>query len=154
VLEAAGAEMSISDKGVKIKKADLNAFNFDATDCPDLFPPLVALASFCNGKSTIRGVHRLQHKESDRGKTLQEEFGKLGVVITIHGDEMYIVGQEFINGGEVYSHKDHRIAMALAVAASRSIGDVIIDDADAINKSYPDFFTDLKAIGGKIIIKK
>ncbi len=153
VLKSVGAEISVSPKGIKIKRADLNAFNFDATDCPDLFPPLVALASFCNGKSTIKGVHRLKHKESDRGQTLQEEFGKLGVQITMHGDEMYIVGQPYINGGKVHSHNDHRIAMALAVSASRSIGNVVIGDAQAINKSYPDFFKDLKKIGGKLKIK-
>ena len=59
--------------------ATLNAFEFDATDCPDLFPPLVALAAYCKGETEIKGVSRLTHKESNRAITLQEEFEKMGV---------------------------------------------------------------------------
>ena len=73
----------------------LKAFHFDATDCPDLFPPLVALASACHGSSFIKGVSRLAHKESDRALTLQEEFRKLGVDILINGDIMGVKGMSY-----------------------------------------------------------
>jgi len=128
-------------------KKKLKAFRFDATDCPDLFPPLVALASVCHGSSFIKGVSRLAHKESDRAHTLQEEFGKLGVDILINEDVMGIKGTEKINAATVHSRHDHRIAMAMAVVALRAAGPVQIENADAINKSYPDFFNDLTKLG-------
>ena len=95
----------------------LIAFEFDATDCPDLFPPLVALASVCNGTTKIKGVSRLAHKESDRGLTLQTEFAKMGVQIDLLGDEMHIHGGAHIQSATVFSQHDHRIAMACGVAA-------------------------------------
>jgi 3-phosphoshikimate 1-carboxyvinyltransferase len=125
----------------------LKAFHFDATDCPDLFPPLVALASVCHGSSFLKGVSRLAHKESDRALTLQEEFGKLGVDILLNGDVMGIKGTEILKAATVHSRFDHRIAMAMAVAALRAVGPVQIEKADAINKSYPAFFEDLTRLG-------
>jgi 3-phosphoshikimate 1-carboxyvinyltransferase len=128
----------------------LRPFDFDATDCPDLFPPLVALASLAEGSSFIRGVGRLAHKESDRSLTLQEEFGKLGVTILLEGDCMEIKGTGRIRAAAVDSHGDHRIAMACAVAALRADGPVLISGAEAIGKSYPSFFDDLKTLGASV----
>lgn len=121
-------------------------FRFDATDCPDLFPPLVALAAYCKGISTIKGVSRLAHKESNRGITLQEEFAKMGVHIILDGDVMKIEGGKPIHGATVHSHHDHRIAMACAVAALGAEGETVIADAEAINKSYPDFYDHLQKL--------
>ena len=73
---------------ITVKKNNLKAFNFDATHSPDLFPPLVALAAYCEGTTTIKGVHRLLHKESDRGLTLKTEFAKMNVNIEINDDLM------------------------------------------------------------------
>ena len=103
---------------MKYQNQILSAFEFDATESPDLFPPLVALASYCKGISVIKGVSRLKYKESDRAKTLQEEFGKLNIKIEIREDLMYITGGQ-PQGGKVESHDDHRIAMALAVTSLR-----------------------------------
>ena len=75
---AANAGIAMEAKGIKLHPAEMNAFEFDATDCPDLFPPLVALAAYCKGETKIKGVSRLAHKESNRAITLQEEFGKMG----------------------------------------------------------------------------
>jgi 3-phosphoshikimate 1-carboxyvinyltransferase len=133
--------------------ARLKAFSFDATDCPDLFPPLVALAANCKGVTTIKGVSRLAHKESDRGLTLQEEFGKMGVGIDLDGDHMRVQGGGVVRGASVHSRHDHRIAMACAVAALKAAGPVTIADAEAIDKSYPDFYQDIQAIGGTINIR-
>ncbi len=138
--------------------AALGAFRFDATDCPDLFPPLVALAAYCSGETEILGVSRLAHKESNRGLTLQEEFGKMGVRIDLEGDRMLVHGSRDANGGggvkgaKVHSRHDHRIAMACAVAALKAKGPVTIEEAEAINKSYPDFYEDLRKIGGRVEI--
>jgi 3-phosphoshikimate 1-carboxyvinyltransferase len=128
----------------------LKAFEFDATDCPDLFPPLVALAAVCKGVSIIHGVNRLAHKESDRGLTLQTEFAKLGIRIELNQDRMMVYGGTGIYGAEVSSHHDHRIAMACGVAALCADGPVSITNAEAVNKSYTDFFKQLQHLGAKV----
>jgi 3-phosphoshikimate 1-carboxyvinyltransferase len=154
VLMSANAAIAIEAKGIKIHQGELSAFEFDATNCPDLFPPLVALAAYCNGTSRIKGVNRLRHKESDRAGTLKQEFYKMGVEIEISEDEMIIPGTNKITASRFDSHGDHRIAMACAVAALRAEGVSIIDNAKAVNKSYPDFFWHLKKLGADVTLDK
>jgi len=113
----------------------------------------VALAAACIGVSEIKGVSRLAHKESDRGLTLQTEFAKLGVQIDLEGDIMKIHGGGEIKGAEVFSQHDHRIAMACGVAALIANAPVKITEAEAINKSYTDFFDHLVQLGGKVVIE-
>jgi 3-phosphoshikimate 1-carboxyvinyltransferase len=152
-LQSTNATITYEHDGILIgpnKKNELLAFEFDATDCPDLFPPLVALAAVCNGVSKIKGVSRLAHKESDRGITLQAEFKKLGINITLEGDTMKIYGGTDIQSNTVFSQHDHRIAMACGVAALRANGPVEIVDAESINKSYTDFFEHLIQLGIKV----
>jgi 3-phosphoshikimate 1-carboxyvinyltransferase len=149
-LMAAHAGIAIDAKGIKLHPAPMTGFEFDATDCPDLFPPLVALASYCQGVSRFKGVSRLAHKESNRGLTLQEEFGKIGVEIMLDGDIMTIHGNGQLKGTLVHSRHDHRIAMALAVAALKAEGETTIEEAQAINKSYPDFYRHLKSLGANV----
>ncbi len=144
------AVISIAEDQIVIGPGKLKAFHFDATDCPDLFPPLVALASFCDGTTVIEGVSRLAHKESNRGLTLQEEFGKMGIEITLQDDLMLVKGGTGVNAATVHSHHDHRIAMACAVAALRADGETRIEEAEAINKSYPTFYDDLKKLGALV----
>jgi 3-phosphoshikimate 1-carboxyvinyltransferase len=154
-LESANASIVIDQDEITIgaNEEGLNAFEFDATDCPDLFPPLVALASLCKGTSIIKGVNRLAHKESDRGLTLQTEFAKLGVNVLLEGDIMKIDGVEIIQANTVFSQHDHRIAMACGVAALRASGPIEITEAEAINKSYTDFFEHLQHLGAKVDIQ-
>lgn len=151
-LQNANVPIALETDGIQIGSAEgtpLRAFEFDATDCPDLFPPLVALAAVCMGVSEIKGVSRLAHKESDRGLTLQTEFAKLGIQIDLEGDIMKIHGGVEIQSATVFSQHDHRIAMACGVAALKANGPVTITDAEAINKSYTDFFDHLVALGAK-----
>jgi len=115
-----------------------------------LFPPLVALAAYCEGTTQISGVSRLAHKESNRGLTLQEEFAKMGVTIRLEGDLMFIEGGKGVKGAKVHSRHDHRIAMACAVAALRAEAPVSIEEAQAVNKSYPDFYRDLELMGATV----
>ena len=145
-LSDANATVAVEAKGIKLHPGQMKSFEFDATDCPDLFPPLVALAAYCKGETKIKGVSRLAHKESDRASSLKNEFGKMGIVIEIADDVMMIHGSNKINGTTVHSHHDHRIAMACAVAALRADGETIIEAAEAVDKSYPDFFDDLKKL--------
>jgi len=155
-LQNANVSIAMDEDGIQIGSSDedaLRAFEFDATDCPDLFPPLVALASVCVGVSEIKGVSRLAHKESDRGLTLKTEFAKLGIQIDLEGDIMKIHGGGEINSVTVFSQHDHRIAMACGVAALKAMGPVLITDAEAINKSYTHFFDHLAALGAKVEVK-
>ena len=145
-LMQSGATISIEEKQIHVRKSNLKAFHFNATDCPDLFPPLVALAAYCEGKSVIEGVHRLTHKESNRAITLQEEFGKMGVKITLQDDLMIIQGGGGVKGAAVHSRHDHRIAMACAVAALGATGETTIEEAKAVNKSYPQFWDHLRQL--------
>jgi 3-phosphoshikimate 1-carboxyvinyltransferase len=150
VLSNANASVAVEAKGIKLRPAEMKAFEFDATDCPDLFPPLVVLAAYCRGESKIKGVDRLVHKESNRAISLQQEFGKMGVKIELNDDIMVIAGVNKLTGGAVHSHHDHRIAMALAVVALKADEETIIEEAGAVNKSYPDFFDDLKMLGADV----
>lgn len=150
-----GCNISIEEKQIVIGPPatgvkSLKAFHFDATDCPDLFPPLVALASCCNGTTAIQGVNRLAHKESNRGITLQQEFGKMGINIKLQDDLMLVEGGNGLNGATVHSHHDHRIAMACAVAALNANGETVIEEAEAINKSYPEFYEHIKRLGASV----
>ena len=149
-LEKAGAKVMKGMFTVLIEKGELTAFEFDATDCPDLFPPLVSLAANCKGASALKGVGRLAFKESDRAKTLKEEFGKLGIRIELAGDEMIVYGGTGIRAANTFSHGDHRIAMACAVAALNAGSPVKITRAEAVNKSYPEFWSHWQKIGGKV----
>ncbi len=152
-LEKAGADILPGMFTIIVGKDGLKSFEIDATDCPDLFPPLVALAANCKGITVIKGVSRLAHKESDRGLTLQQEFGKMGIRIDLDGDLMHVHGGTGIKGARVSSHNDHRIAMACAVAALTADGPVIIDDAEAINKSYPEFYDHLQQLGVTVALE-
>lgn len=149
-LMSANAGIAIEAKGIRLHKAAMNAFEFDATDCPDLFPPLVALAAYCDGITKIKGVSRLAHKESDRGITLQQEFGKMGLQVDLEGDMMHVHGGKGLKGTVVHSRHDHRIAMACAVAALRAEGDTEIEEAHAVNKSYPDFYDHIRSLGAGV----
>jgi 3-phosphoshikimate 1-carboxyvinyltransferase len=144
-----GASVETGEEEIRIGPGRLRGFRFDATDCPDLFPPLVALAAYCEGTTVISGVSRLAHKESNRGLTLQEEFGKMGLAIDLVADTMLVRGGS-VRGARVHSRHDHRIAMACAVAALGADGEVTIEEAQAIDKSYPDFYSDLRQLDAEL----
>lgn len=145
-LIVAGCNLQFSSDGISVKGNEKKAFQFDATHCPDLFPALVSFAAFCPGVSVISGVKRLKNKESDRGIALKTEFEKLGVLIELREDEMYIHGGNSIEGGDVFSHNDHRIAMCMAIVGLFSKNGVTIENAEAVTKSYPDFWRDLEQL--------
>ena len=149
-LERAGASIIIEENTITVAHRDLEAFEFDATQCPDLFPALVALAAAAKGVTTLRGVGRLRGKESDRGEVLRSEYAKLGIDIEIDydEDEMRVVGGQ-IEAAEVDSHDDHRIAMSLAISALRTDNEIVIKNSDCVSKSYPSFFADLGSLKTK-----
>ena len=147
---SANAAIAMEAKGIQSHPGGLRGFEFDATDCPDLFPPLVALAAYCKGDTRIKGVRRLKHKESNRAISLQDEFDLMGVRIELEDDIMIIHGTGIVKGADVHSHHDHRIAMACAVAALGANSETVIDESQAVKKSYPDFYSDLQSLGANI----
>ena len=138
-----------ADDTIRVENGVVSQFDFDAVHCPDLFPPLAAIATCANGPCRIHGVSRLRHKESDRAAALQTEFQKLGLHIEISNDTM-IIHPGDPGGAEVLSWNDHRIAMALSALALRASSPVVIRGAECVDKSYPSFFEDLGQVGGKI----
>ncbi|MFR9619803.1 MAG: 3-phosphoshikimate 1-carboxyvinyltransferase [Rikenellaceae bacterium] len=145
-LERAGAEVINEEDAITVHKRELMGFEFDATQCPDLFPALVALAAAAEGESTFTGTSRLIHKESNRAETLRAEYAKVGIEVILDGEDTMIVRGGEIHSTVVDSHNDHRIAMSLAVSALRGHGEMVIKGAECVAKSYPDFFEDLKSI--------
>lgn len=149
VLHMAGARVEIDDDEVVVERGTLRSFDFDVRDCPDLFPPLVALACHCEGLSRISGVRRLRYKESDRLSMLTSEFSKLGARMRVRDEAVEIDGAP-LNGGIVDSHGDHRLAMAYATAAIRATSAITIEGAECVSKSYPNFFESLINVGGTV----
>lgn len=143
ILQDAGVKIYWEDSACVIEKKLLHPFEVDLNHYPDLFPPLVVLALGINGTSVLRGVSRLFNKESNRAEVLVKEFIKLGADIEIKNDEMIVRGKSYLNGGAVYSHNDHRIVMAAAIASIIARDTIEIKNADAVKKSYPFFFRDL-----------
>lgn len=146
-LERAGASIIIEESTITVAHRKLEAFEFDATQCPDLFPALVALAAAAEGVSVISGIGRLRGKESDRGEVLRAEYAKLGIDIELDydADQMRVVGGP-IEPAEVDSHDDHRIAMSLAITALRTDKEITIRNRECVAKSYPSFFDDLDSL--------
>ena len=144
-LVRAGAIVTSEPDSVTVSHRSLVAFEFDATQCPDLFPALAALAAAAEGESVIYGTHRLEHKESNRAEAIKQEYEKVGIEVRLEGDAMYIRGGD-ICSAEVDSHNDHRIAMSMAVSALRSDGAITIHNAECVAKSYPDFFEVLEGL--------
>ncbi len=149
--DSSGNDEKFNEGCITVKSTTLNAFSFDATHCPDLIPPLCVLATQCEGESRISGVHRLQHKESDRGLTLSSELGKMGAKVNIEGDVMIVNGKQALHGAEVDACGDHRIAMAMVCLGLVAQGETSIIGAECISKSYHEFYRDIRALHGKII---
>jgi 3-phosphoshikimate 1-carboxyvinyltransferase len=150
-LSRAGAHIEQTADWVMVSRPSgdegLRAFSFDATDCPDLFPALAALAASCEGVSTVIGTSRLTHKECDRARAIHSEYRRLGIEVDISEENvMRITGGGISGGVTVDSHGDHRMAMSLAVAALRADSPVEITGAGCVTKSYADFWADFESL--------
>jgi 3-phosphoshikimate 1-carboxyvinyltransferase len=145
-----GAEVTWEDDTLVVSKKEQTSFDFDATHCPDLFPPLAVLASFGSEISRVHGVHRLFSKESNRAVTIVDELSKLGAVIEVVEDTMVIYPRQEPLSFEVSSRHDHRIAMACGIFALGLNSNVFISDAEAVSKSFPEFFTYIEILTQKL----
>jgi 3-phosphoshikimate 1-carboxyvinyltransferase len=154
VLKRAGADVDAeirmfprAEQGVfraLAPQSGLRAVTVDAADIPDLVPPIAALACYLDGESRIENAGRLRLKESDRLEALAVELNNLGADIRIEGDALIIRGKETLPGGRADAHGDHRIAMAVAVAATGCEGPVALTGWESVRKSYPNFWDDFE----------
>jgi len=150
VLVEAGALVSQLDDGtICAGRAPLEGFSFDLNHAPDLFPIVSVLAAFCSGRTELAGIGRLRSKESDRAAAILEMLQQMGVEAFIDGDSLIvdgesrtgrILGGRLLRGGNYTSRHDHRMAMALRVAALGADSPIIIDDEACVGKSFPGFF--------------
>ena len=145
-LVRAGAAVINEEDSVTALHRPLRAFEFDATNCPDLFPALAALAAAADGVSVIRGTSRLEYKECNRSEAIREEYAKLGIEVDTSEEDLMKIRGGKVRAARTQSHGDHRMAMSLAVAALRSDEAVEIEGAESVAKSYPGFFGDLEHI--------
>ncbi len=135
----------------KILNSDEDIVELDVSQCPDLVPILSVHAALRDGKETrIINAARLKIKESDRLNTVATELNKLGANVKEFDDKLIIKGVKEFNGAVTDAHNDHRIAMMLAIAATRATGVVTIKMAECVKKSYPNFWEHYKSLGGKI----
>ncbi|MCR4945263.1 MAG: 3-phosphoshikimate 1-carboxyvinyltransferase [Clostridium sp.] len=140
-----------TNEGLVSGKADkrLNSLVIDGSQFPDIIPILALAASLAEGRTEIVNAERLRIKECDRLNAVTLELNKLGAKITEKQDGLIIEGVEKLKGGvEVWSHKDHRIAMTLAIASTMCDEPIILKDYECVSKSYPNFFDDFKLVGG------
>ena len=149
VIKDFGARVEIDQGGIVVSKDRLIGFTVDADDCPDLVPIMAVLGAFAQGKTTINQVQRLKIKESDRILSTLEMLKSFGIKAESDGQKIEIYGGK-PTGGVVNSYNDHRIVMASAVMGLVATGKTTILDSGAVDKSYPTFFDDYLALGGKI----
>lgn len=152
VLRQMGAEIAIKglcDITVSCPSG-LKGCEVSVAQTPDMVPVLAAAMALADGSSLITNAERLKIKESDRLRTVYDFLSKLDADITYAGEGLSLTGKPALCGGEISSHNDHRIAMAAAVASCGCKGAVTITGAEAVKKSYPDFFKDFAALGGKV----
>lgn len=129
----------------------LNAVDIDARDIPDLVPVCAALACYAKGTTKIHDAERLKLKESDRLTSLFSELRKMGANIIADENSLTVKGPCNLHGATIDSHNDHRIAMACSIAALRAEGETVIQNAESVRKSYPQFFTDLRMLGVEVV---
>lgn len=152
ILERMNVVFNANDIGVKgTTNGKLSSAVIDGSQCPDIIPVLTSVAALTKGTTEIINAGRLRIKECDRLTAVTSELNKLGAKIIEKEDGLVVTGVEKLQGGvEVWSHKDHRIAMTLAIASTRCEEPIVIKDYECIAKSYPNFFEDFKTLGGNI----
>ncbi|PVX26352.1 MAG: 3-phosphoshikimate 1-carboxyvinyltransferase [Candidatus Bathyarchaeum sp.] len=151
ILEEMGASFNVGDNSVEVTGKQLLGVDIDAADIPDLVPVCAVLTCYAEGRSEIYNAKRLRYKESDRLDSVSTELRKMGADITVNEDGLTINGGCPLHGTIVDPHNDHRIAMACAVAALGARGETKVQNVECVNKSYPQFFNDLRALGANVV---
>lgn len=150
ILEAMGAKISVVSDGIKVTGENLSGAIVDASQCPDVIPVVSVALALANGKSEVVNAKRLRIKECDRIVATASQINVLGGKVKELSEGMSITGISELNGGNCLSFADHRIAMMLAIAATRCNQPIIIDNMECVEKSYPSFWEDYQSLGGII----
>lgn len=153
IIKRMKGRLIFTENGFTATKSDTNGTTIDISNCPDLGPIVALLGSLSKGTTTITNAARLRLKESDRIESTVTTLQQLGANIKTEEDDIIIYGKSKLQGGNIDSFNDHRIAMMVSIAALRCENPVILSQANAVNKSYPHFFDDYTSLGGKIEIK-
>lgn len=148
ILKRFGADVKIYENSVTVKPGKLKGIEIDARQIPDLVPILAVTGAFAKGTTRIINAERLRIKESDRLSAISNALNALGARVKELPDGLEITGVERLSGGTAEGCNDHRIVMAMSIAATMATDTVTITDALSINKSYPDFFEDYNNLGG------
>ncbi len=144
-----GANVIQAENFVSVSRNRISPVDVDCADIPHLVPILAVLACFANGKSRLENCGITFYRESDRLHQVCDALTALGADVEAVGDDIYITGNGGLDGGDATDFGDHRIAMALSIAAAFSSGDSCIESNDSVKKSYPAFFSDFTKVGGK-----
>lgn len=157
ILEEMGAKIKWNkEEGIVevdgTQSVGLRGIKVNMRENPDLVPTIAVLAAVAEGSTEITGVAHLRYKETDRLKFLTEELTKMGVRIKEKEDGLVIEGKEKLKAARVYSHEDHRLAMALCIAALSARGETVVEEAGCANISYPSFFDDMRDLGADITL--
>ncbi len=146
LLRRMGASVRVWNGVAEAEASRLKAIEADVSDCPDLFPILAALCAVAEGRSTIRGVRRLEYKESNRVEAMLDGLRGMGIEAERRGEAVTVVGRK-PRGGSIDPRGDHRIAMAFSILALTAEGETAILDAECVSKSYPHFWETMEMLG-------
>jgi 3-phosphoshikimate 1-carboxyvinyltransferase len=150
ILERMGAQVGYDKDSVRVQRSGgLKGITIDMGDYPDLVPTLAVVAAFAQGKTELTNIAHLKFKESDRINDTAMELSKMNIKTEVGDDKMVIYGGKPL-GAEIDTHNDHRLAMSLSLAALFAEGGSILNGAEAVSKSYPRFFSDLKKLGARV----
>jgi 3-phosphoshikimate 1-carboxyvinyltransferase len=148
MLSHMGADLRAGSSYIRAKKSQLKAIKADLSNCIDLLPTMAVLAAAAQGESVLSGISRARLKESDRVAAVKEGLKRMGIPVREERDIMYITGAKPA-GAVIDSKGDHRIAMAFSILGVLA-GNTVVDGAECVDKTYPDFWTVLKSLGGEV----
>ena len=149
-LKRMGADVEISPDVIKVKGSKLKALRTDLSNCIDLLPTMAALTAMAEGTSELAGISRARLKESDRVAAIREGLQNMGLKAAEEKDRLLITGSN-LKGAVIDSHNDHRIAMAFGILGALA-GDTVVNSAECVDKTFPEFWAILKSIGGRLKI--
>ena len=149
-LKNMGASVTVNKNSVTVRRSRLNGIKADLSNCIDLLPTMAVLAAAADGVSELSGIERARLKESNRVLALKEGLDRIGIKVKEERNKLTITGSE-PKGSVIDSKGDHRIAMAFSILGSLA-GGTIINNAECVSKTYPEFWNELKSIGGEVKI--
>ena len=150
LLRDMGARVEVNNGSILVRKSGLKAIRADLSDCIDLLPTVAVLAAVADGESQFTGIARARIKESNRVAAVREGLERMGIKVGEERDKLTITGS-MPKGSIIDSKGDHRIAMAFSILGS-AVGETIIDGAECVSKTFPEFWDILKSIGGEVKI--